>query len=462
MTLEIAVTNERDVAVETILSDVQASAVRLVRFLFCDTAGIIRGKAVHVKQLRQRIEGGVGIVKGTLAMNILDQLQGDTGFGAVGEVRMVPDPSTFLILPYAQQSAMMICDLVELDHSSWSLCPRTILKRQLAKAREAGVTFQVAFEPEFLLGRMDENGQFAPLDESLCFSTEGMNAANDFINRFSHALEAQGIDVQQYYSELGHGQHELSVSHVPALQACDQQIIYRETLRGVAFDMGIVAMLAPKPFADGPGNGGHLHLSAWDTSGTTNLFFSTDGSGTLTEFGMQFVAGLLKHLPALVALTCPTVNSYRRLKPKSWSSAYTCWGYENREAAVRVPTTVWGAEEGTTNLEIKCVDNSCNPYVALAGIIAAGMDGVRRKLTPPPPVQCDPSTLNTTEMAEGGVKRLPASLKEALRQLLLDQVLMEALGNDFARTFITVKTSESVAFAKHGVEYELEHHRTKF
>jgi glutamine synthetase len=460
MTLETVLSERREAAVEAILSDVQASAVRLVRFIICDTTGIIRGKTTHVKKLKERIDSGIGLVKGTLAVNLLDQLQTDSGYGATGEVRLVPDPSTFLILPYSQQSAMMICDLVELDHKPWSMCPRTILKKQIQKGKELGVTFEAAFEPEFMLGELDEDGEFVPIDRSMCFSTDGMNRASEFINRFCHALESQGIEIEQYYPELGHGQHELSISHAPALAAADRHIIYRETLRGVAHDTGMVAMLAPKPFSDAPGNGCHLHLSAWEAGSHKNLFYSPDG--LLSEFGENFVAGLLKHMPALVALTCPSVNSYRRLKPKSWASAYTCWGYENREAAVRVPTTYWGNEEASSNIEIKCVDSSCNPYIALAAVIAAGLDGVRRKLTPPKPVEGDPSSLNTSEMAEHGVKRLPTTLKEALKRLLLDQVMMEALGNDFARTFITVKTSEAVAFAKHGVEYELENHRTKF
>jgi glutamine synthetase len=460
MTLETVVEESRESAVEAIISDVQASAVRLVRFIFCDTSGIIRGKTTHVKKLRERINTGIGLVKGTLAVNLLDQLQTDSGYGATGEVRLVPDPDTFLILPYSSQSAMMICDLMELDHTPWTMCPRSILKRQIRKGQELGVTFEAAFEPEFMLGELDADRQFVPIDQSMCFSTDGMNKASEFINRFCHALESQGIDVEQYYPELGHGQHELSISHAPALAAADRHIIYRETLRGVAHDTGKVAMLAPKPFTDSAGNGCHLHLSAWEAGSHRNLFHSSDG--LLSEFGQQFVAGLLKHLPALVALTCPSVNSYRRLKPKMWASAYTCWGYENREAAIRVPTQYWGIEEATANIELKCVDSSCNPYIALAAVIAAGLDGVRRKLVPPLPVEGDPSAMNTAEMAEHDVKRLPTTLREALKRLLLDQVMMEALGNDFARTFITVKTSESVAFAKHGVEYELENHRTKF
>jgi glutamine synthetase len=286
-----------------------------------------------------------------------------------------------------------------------------------------------------------------------------MNRACEFINRFSHALESQGLQIEQYYPELGHGQHELSISYAPALAAADRHIIYRETLRGVAHDMGMVASLAPKPFADQAGNGCHLHLSAWDATTNSNLFVGKDG---LSEFGQQFVAGLVKHLPALVALTCPSVNSYRRLKPQSWSSAYTCWGYENREAAVRVPTTYWGEEEATTNIEVKCVDSSCNPYVALAGIIAAGLDGVANKMVPPSPVEVDPSALSTSQATKQGVKRLPTTLKEALRKLSGDEILLEALGEPFADAFIKVKSSEVEAFSKKNVEFELLSHRTKF
>jgi glutamine synthetase len=189
--------------------------------------------------------------------------------------------------------------------------------------------------------------------------------------------------------------------------------------------------------------------------------FKSSGS-ELSEFGQQFVAGLIKHLPSLVALTAPSVNSYRRLKPKSWSSAYTCWGYENREAAVRVPTTYWGKEEESTNIELKSIDSSCNPYIALAAVIACGLDGVRNKLVPPNPVNIDPATMTTAQATKAGVKRLPATLKEALRKLENNEVLYEAIGEEFLNTFITVKESDVAAFAKHSVEYELIHHRTKF
>lgn len=445
-------------SVDAILTQVHTSAVRLVRFLYCDTSGIIRGKLTHVDRLKDRLESGIGLVKGMMAMNMLDEMQTDTGLGATGEVRLLPDLDSFAILPYGVGQAMVLCDLVELDRAPWAMCPRTVLKRQIAKALEAGITIQAAFEPEFTLGTV-ENEEFEPIDESLCFSTEGMNRASPFIEKFVRALELQNVPVELYHPELGHGQHELSVGHTSALAAADRLVIYRETLRGVATDSGLIASMAPKPLAEQAGNGCHLHLSAWDARGERNLFWSPEG---LSEVGKQFIAGILKHLPALVAVTCPSVNSYRRLKPRSWSSAFTCWGYENREAAVRVPSTYWGKEEQSTNIEIKCVDNSCNPYLALAAVIAAGLDGIKRNLKAPLPVDVDPSSFNTEEMTKRSIKRLPSSLKEALRALLHDGVIMEALGDPLAASFITVKTSEVLAFSKHAQEFELKQHRTKF
>lgn len=447
-------------SIDAILSQVGTSSIRLVRFLYCDTANIIRGKAVHADKLRERVEGGIGLVKGMMSFNVMDQMQTDTGFGATGEVRLVPDPDTFVSLPYAPHSAAMLCDLVELDHQPWVLCPRNVLKRQIEKAKLMGITIQAAFEPEFMLGT-NEDGVLKPFDTSQCFSTEGMNLAGAFIDQFTDALQRQGLSVEQYYPEYGHGQHELSISHAPALQSADRHILYRETLRGVAMQNNLIASLAPKPYANQVGNGCHLHVSAWDEASKENLFWSEDDKG-LSEVGRQFVAGVLKHLPALVALTCSSVNSYRRLKPKSWSSAYVCWGFENREAAVRIPSTYWGNEKNSTNIEIKCVDNSANPYIALAGVIACGLDGIKRKLEPPVPVDADPSTLSADEQRISQVKRLPGTLKEALGRLLHDSLLMDVLGEGLARTFITVKTSEALLFGKNTVEFELKEHRTKY
>ncbi len=442
---------------DEIVTLAQKSAISLVRFLFCDTTSVIRGKCTRTDKLKERIESGIGLVKGTMALNILDHLQVDTGLGAVGEVRLIPDLETWAVLPYSERSAALICDLQELDHRPWDHCPRSLLKRVVEEAKAAGYSFQIAFEPEFILGSF-ENGEYKPIDRSMCFSTDGMNRASKFINRFVDSLERQGIEVEQYYPEQGPGQHELSIRHTSPLKACDRQIYYRETLRGVALEQNLEAMIGPKPFEDQPGNGCHLHLSAWDIYQERNLFWAENG---LSDFGRFFVAGILQHLPALVALTCPSVNSYRRLRPRAWSSAYTCWGFDNREAAVRVPSVYWGQEMATSNIELKCVDSSCNPYVALAAVIACGLDGVKRQLTLPPPVDVDPSTFSADEMIERKIERLPATLQEALIELEEDEMLMNVLGN-FGKTFIAVKTSECGAFAGANTDFELSQHRTRF
>ena len=437
---------------------VETSSIRFVRFLYCDISGVIRGKVASVHALSSRTASGIGLVKGAMSVNILDQLQLDTGYGATGEVRLAPDLSTFRILPYVGESAAYICNLQELDHSAWCLCPRSVLAEQISKASRLGIKIEAAFEPEFTLAK-GECDSFTPIDQSLCFSTGGMNQAADFINSFAAALERQGLEVEQYYPELGHGQHELTIKHAPAAAAADNQIWYRETLRGVSGNAGIKASLAPKPLADQAGNGCHLHLSAWDIRSGQNLFYSRSG---LSPFAHHFIAGLLAHLPALTALTCASVNSYRRLKPRSWSSAYCCWGLENREAAIRVPSTYSGYEEATTNLEIKCVDSSCNPYLALAGIIAAGLAGVEEKLSPGDPVEGDPDTMTAQELCDRGVKRLPSTLQEALDALKADRLIANVLGEQLTKTYTIVKESECAAFAAHDVEFELKHHRDKF
>ena len=220
--------------------------------------------------------------------------------------------------------------------------------------------------------------------------TIGMAAAAEVVDLMVEALERQGIGVEQYYAELGHGQHELSVSPRTAVEAADVQVLVRETIRGVATGHGLVASLAPKPWPDEAGNGAHAHISLWDASLRCNLFHDDAGRYGLSELAEQFVAGILAHLPGLLGLTAPTFNSFQRLLPEHWSSAYVCWGPDNREAAVRVPSTFWGREMATANLEYKPIDASCNPYLAFGGLIAAGLDGIDRGLAPPDPVTVDP------------------------------------------------------------------------
>jgi glutamine synthetase len=338
--------------------------VRLVRFLYTDNGGVTRGKATHVESLGSRIADGIGLTVAMQAMNMLDQLTSVEGMGPVGEIRLTPDPETFTLLPYAPRTAAMTVDMCTLDGAPWEACPRSFLKRQIAACAAAGFMVRAAFEGEFTLAVRGPDGAFAPLDQSLCFSTIGMATAALVMDDMVAALEAQGIQVEQYYPELGHGQQELSIRHAPALAAADRQVFYRETVRAVAYRHGLYASLAPKPFPDQAGNGSHVHWSLWDGAGRRNLSHDPRGRFGVSRLGYHFIAGVLEHLAALLALTCPSVNSYRRLQPHFWSSAYTAWGPDNREGAIRIPSTFASDRAGSTNAELKACATEAGGYLA--------------------------------------------------------------------------------------------------
>ena len=441
---------------------VRTDGVRFVRFLYCDPAGIIRGKSVHVDKLVERVKGGIGLTVAMPAMNMLDQLQPVEGLGPVGEIRLVPDLASYTALPYAPGSAAMMANMVTLGRAPWSACARWFLQRMIERARQAGIAIQAAFEPEWSLAVRRDDGSLVPADESLCFSTVGWETSVSLIDDIVAAFEAQGMPVEQFYPELGHGQQELTIRHADALRAADNHLRYRDTVRAVARKHGFVASLAPKPFADQAGNGCHIHLSAWDVAGGRNLMAADGKPNELSAFGRHWIAGVLAHLPGLVALTAPSVNSYRRLRPHMWSSAFTCWGLDNREAPVRIASVLWDEKTPSLNMELKPSDNTSNPYLALGGLIAAGLDGVARKLEPGEPVMVDPGSLSEGERARLGVERLPESLGAATEALERDKLLVEALGALLARTFLAVKRSEAAAFAAKDEAFELAQHFYKF
>lgn len=447
---------------ERVINAANTAGVRLIRFLYCDNGGVIRGKLAHIDSLAQRLNSGIGLTVAMQAMNMLDQLQPVAGMGPVGEVRIVPDPDSFVVLPYAPHSAAMMSDLVQLDGRPWGACPRSFLKRMLARAAEADFTIQAALENEFTLLRVEDDGRYQPIDSGLCFSSISMSAAAAVMNDIIAALEAQNIPIDAYYPELGHGQHELPIRHAPALRAADNQVWFRETVRNVAAQHGLIASLAPKPLPEQAGNSAHIHWSVWDTAGENNLLYDPQDAYHLSQMGYHFIAGVLAHLPGLLALTTPSYNSYRRLQPHFWSSAYTSWGPDNREASVRIASGLWGQEAASTNLELKASDPSNNPYLALGGLLAAGLDGVARELQPGEVTLIDPGNYSDEERAARGIERYPTTQAEALDALEQDTVLLDALGDELSRSYIAVRRSEYAAFSAEDTDFEIKHHLYKF
>ena len=446
---------------EQIVSEANERGVQLVRFLYCDNGGVIRGKSTHVGQLARRMSSGIGLVKGMQSFTSLDFLAPDAAYGPVGEIRLVPDPDTFVVLPYAPRSGQMIANMVELDHTPWALDPRNALQRMVGIAAAKDMTFEAAFENEFYLAYRQDGG-YAPVDRSLCFSAIGMESTEPVIQDIIAALTAQGLTVELSHPELGWGQQELSIRHAPALRAADNQITYRQTVRAVAAQHGMVASLAPKPWADQAGSGAHLHWSIWNADHSVNRLADPAGPAGLSPLARQAIAGVLTHLPGLLGLTTPSVNSFRRLQPHYWSSAYTAWGIENREAAVRVPSRYWDDEAASTNLELKASDASANPYIALGGVIAAALDGIERGLDPGEPVNEDPGNLTDDEREQRGIRRFPLTASEALDELERDEVLQKALGAGLATEYLKVRRAEAAAYADHDEAFELDQHFFKY
>ena len=448
--------------IRNILLQARQAGVKLARFLYCGNDGVIRGKNAGIEALESCLEAGIGLTVAMQSFTMLDRLAPGGTYGPVGEIRLIPDLDTFTILPYTPKSARVLVDMVQLDRTPWPVCPRTFLKRMVERAAELGVRVMAAFEDEFYLARVDNEGRFMPFDRSNCFSSIGMDTAGGIIIDMVEALEKQGVVVQQYYPELGPGQQEISVRYTDALQAADQQIVVRETVRGVAANHGVFATFAPKPFPDQAGSGCHIHFSLWNAEGTQNLLCDRADRHGISPLGYHVIAGVLAHIRGLVAITAPTVNSYRRLQPHFWSSAYSCYGPDNREAALRIPSQFWGREAESTNFELKPCDPSCNPYLALGALIAASLDGMTRALTPPAAVTQDPAALSEEEREHLGAHRLPLTLDEALVSLEEDDILKEALGAPLATEYLLVKRAEWDSFKDQGLEFELDQHFYKY
>jgi glutamine synthetase len=445
--------------IDEVVRKTDEAGLRLIRFLWCGNDGTVRAKASSRHGLERRLESGIGLTVAMQAMNGLDQLQPIEGLGPVGEIRLIPDLTTFRVLPYAPHTGAVVTDHVDLDGEAAAVCQRSFLKRMEGRLAERGLVLRAAFESEFSLATQ-EDGQFVPVDSGLCFSTIAMTAAQDYANELAAALEAQEIVLEQYYAELGHGQQEISIRHSPALQAADEQLLVRETIRGVAARHGLVASLAPKPWPDNAGNGAHVHFSLWE--GKRNIFYDGSAPDLLSGEARSFIAGLLEHLPGLCGLTAPSFNSYHRIVPQHWAGAFMCWGHDNREAPVRVASVFGGLEEASTNAELKACDASCNPYLALGGLIAAGLDGLDNGLEPPEPVEVDPATIAEDERAARGIMELPATQAEALDALAADPVLTAALGSVLAESYLAVRRSEWAAYSAGDAAFEQQGHFAKY
>jgi len=450
---------------QDVVQQVRNADLRLVRFLYCDNGGIIRGKATHASKIATRITEGIGQTLAMQAFTGVESLAAVEGMGPVGEFRLIPDPQTFVTLPYVPNSGSMMCDMIRTDGRPWEACPRSFLKRMIAQFAERGMRAEAAVEHEFYFAR-DEGDKYVPADNSLCYSSRGLDDQAEVVDAILAALELENVSVELFHTELGPSQQELSIRHSNVLRAADNVCLVRETVRGVARAFDLLASFAPKPFLDQAGSGAHIHLSLWGAENSENpaknLFYDASQRGGLSQLGKHFIGGVLRHIRGLLAITCGSPNSYYRLLPHYWSSAYEAYGFDNREGAIRIPSPFWGREEQSINLELKCADHSGNPYLSMGALLATGLDGIKHSIDPGEPQEIDPGNYSDEEREKRGIRRLPTSLDEAVDELERDQVLLDALGPLLARSYITVKRAESAFFKEKTAEEEALQHFYKY
>ncbi len=429
---------------------------RLTRFCWVDNAGISRGKAVWRGGLEGALRGGVGLTVGQQGLPMMfDAVIPETGLSAIGEARIMADLETFTVLPFAPASAMVLGDMVTVAGEPWVHCPRTFLKSQLLEAQKLGFEVFSSFENEFFLFNTDDT----PLDSSNYATLDAFESARLVIDEILDALEAAGLTPEMYYPEAGTGQQEISIAPSMGVTAADQQVIFKTIVKGIAAQHKLKASFAAKPILESTGSGCHLHVSLWQHG--KNAFFDPSDPIKLSKLAYHAIAGVLEHLPALCALTVPSVNSYKRLQPGWWAGAYACYGLDNREASVRVASThlLPSADVNgkSTNFELKTCDASANPYIALGGLIAAMLDGIKRKLKPGEPLQTAPAAMSDSERATRGITQLPSNLSQAVANLEQNEVLLRALGG-LAQSFMAVRKAEAAYFTEHPDE-EISRHR---
>ncbi|MFE7168331.1 glutamine synthetase family protein [Streptomyces sp. NPDC057616] len=413
---------------------------------YVDTSGVGRIKTIPTARLASAAAWGVGMspVFDTFLAN--DSIVSTDVLGSPdGDLRLYPDLDQLTVLAGQPGWAWAPVDRITQEGEPHPGCSRTALRRIVSQAAERhGLTFRAAVEVEWSIGQGPaEGGEFVPATTGPAYSATRQIEAGDYTADLLAAFAAQGVDVEQLHPEYAAGQFEISVGALDPVAAADRSVLVRQTIRAVARRHGLVVSFSPAVFAEGVGNGGHVHLSAW--RGGLNLHSGGKGRYGMTADAESFAAGVLGHLPALTAVTAPSPASHLRLKPSQWAGVFTCWGRETREAAVRVVTGTAGLRDQAANLEVKPVDLAANPYLALTCLIAAGLDGLTSSAPLPEEITGDPARLDTADAAARGVRRLPTSLADAVAEFRKDERLRTALGPVLADAVIAVRQGEIAA-----------------
>ena len=418
-----------------VLRALEERDVRFVRLWFTDVLGYLKSVSVAPAELENAFDEGIGFDGSAIE-----------GFARVTEADMLahPDPTTFQLLPWrgdGPSTARMFCDITMPDGSPSYADPRYVLKRTLQKAAEKGFTFYTHPEIEFYLfqGRPGIGEEPVPVDRSGYFDHTAQSRGSDFRREAINMLESMGISVEFSHHENGPGQQEIDLRYADALSTADNIMTFRTVVREVALSQGIWASFMPKPFTTHPGSGMHTHVSLFE--GDTNAFFEAGAEYQLSKTARHFIAGILEHAAEITCVTNQWVNSYKRLIGGGEAPSYVSWGHNNRSAMVRVP--MYKPNKGqSTRIELRSVDAACNPYLAYAVVLAAGMKGLEEEYELPREAEDDVWSLNDRERKALGLEQLPKNLHDAIKIAEDSELLAETLGEHVYEFFLRNKRAE--------------------
>lgn len=428
--------------------------VTTVTISYVDLAGVSRSKPLVNADVRTVLRDGFKTARANLDMNVATPLTPGTRLDiSQGDVSIIPDPDTLVFPSYAPGTARMIGDIHEPDGSPSPFCARTLLRTALLKLRRTGFEAEVGLESEFHLVRLDGE-KVVPTDLSGIQTLDGYNQHRELLEEIVKALSTVGVRPVKVHTEGGRGQMEIDMQHQPAMVTADGYGYFKEVVRAVSRKNGCVASFMPKIGADWWGSGLHVHLSLRNAK-KGNVFAGKDDPRKLglSPVCYHFIGGVLKHVRALCAVAAPTVNSYKRLLPGRWNADAVAYGPGNRGAAVRIPDE----RKDATRMELRVPDNSCNIYLLLTCLLAAGMDGIQRKLDPGDPLLFDASRMTDRERESKGLARMPRSLGEALIEFERDVLMRRTLGSALVEEFLAQRYYEDSQAADQVTTWEVSH-----
>ncbi|MGI5990343.1 MAG: type I glutamate--ammonia ligase [Lachnospiraceae bacterium] len=437
---------------EDILKMIEEEDVEFVRLQFTDMFGVLKNVAVTASQMAHVLKHGC-MFDGSSIDGYAREEESD--------MYLKPDLDTFVIFPWRPQAgkvARLICNVYNPDGTLFTGDPRQILKAQTKRAAEMGYTFDVGPECEFFLFHTDEEGRptTEPGDVGGYFDLGptdlGENVRRDIVMN----LEEMGYQVEGSHHETAPGQHEVDFRYGEALQMADKIMTFKLTVKTLARRHGLWATFMPMPRNDCAGSGMHINMSLM--KGDKNIFGDPNDPDGLSETAKQFMAGIMAHARGMAAVTNPLVNSYKRFQPGFEAPVYIAWAKKNRCPLVRIPA----GSVSNTRVELRSADSAANPYLALAVCLAAGLDGIEKKMTPPAPVKGNPNNMTDGQRAEAGIQALPLSLDEALDEMEKDEVVRGALGEYIAGRYIRAKRQEWKEYARHVSDWEIERYLSRY